>query len=171
MKMKNILTMSVLAIALNACVQLPAPVVQPNTSGNAAPDFSGLTRYGNEVSASNFKLAANHWTNVAKIRAEADRLGAQVRANKITKVQAAQYLNRFRLNLVGSNQIDDSVYEVYLRAAVDSQRGVIDAAQSKSQVESTLKGWQQRWGNMSNRPNNPAFTNFLLEYMNMQPLK
>lgn len=161
--------MSALAMALSACVQLPAPVVQ-TTSSNPTPDYSGLSRQSESPSAQ-FKLAANHWTDVAKIRAEAQRLGTQVHEKKITKVQAAQYLNRFRLNLVGSNSIDDSVYEVYLRAAVDSQRGIIDTAQSKAYVENALRGWQQRWGNMSSRPSNPAFTNFLLEYMNMKPLK
>lgn len=171
MQMKNILTMTALVLALGACVQLPAPVIQTHTGNSvAAPDYSGLPNQG-ESSVANFKLANRHWSDVAKIRAEAERLGGQVRANKITKVQAAQYLNRFRLNLVGSNSVDDSVYEVYLRAAVDSQRGVIEASQSKAHVESALKGWQQRWDNMSSRPTNPAFTNFLLEYMNMKPLK
>ena len=41
----------------------------------------------------------------------------------LTKVQAAQYLNRFRIQQVGRNSVDDSMYEVYLRSAVDSQRG------------------------------------------------
>lgn len=118
-----------------------------------------------------YRLDNHHWTYVAKIRAEANRLGTQVASGSITKVQAAQMLNRFRLNLIGRNSVDDSVYEVYQQAAVDSQRGVISAEQSKAYIENALRGWQQRWPNMSNKPSNPAFTNFLLEYMGMQPLK
>ena len=50
----------------------------------------------------------------------------------LTKVQAAQYLNRFRIQQVGRNSVDDSMYEVYLRSAVDSQRGEITTEQSNS---------------------------------------
>ncbi len=169
--MKSALSMAVFAIALSACVQLPAPVIQ--NTGSTTPDYSGLTRTTptTQVSSGKYKLASSHWSDVAKIREEARRLNQQVGSNKITKVQAAQYLNRFRLNLVGSNSVDDPVYEMYLRSVVDSQRGVIDSTQSKANVESALKGWQQRWKHMDSRPTNPAFTNFLLELMNMEPLK
>lgn len=123
------------------------------------------------IPVSTFQLAHSHWTDVAKIRNEAQRLGTQVAADKITKVQAAQYLNKYRLELVGHNPIDDSVYEIYLRSVVDSQRGAIDSEQSKAYVESALRGWGQRWSSMSTRPNNPAFTNFLMEHMGLPPLK
>lgn len=122
-------------------------------------------------SVAGYQLAPNHWGDVARIRAEAQRLGAQVAEGKLTKVQAAQYLNKFRLGLVGSNPVDDNMYEIYQRAAVDSQRGVIDSAQSKAAIESALRGWQQRWASMNNKPNNPAFTNFLMEVMGLQVLK
>ena len=89
----------------------------------------------------------------------------------MTKVQAAQYLNKFRIQLVGRNVVDDSVYEVYLRSAVDSQRGEINTEQSKLYIQNALRGWQQRWKNMDTKPSNPAFTNFLMEVMGMQPLK
>lgn len=123
------------------------------------------------IATGNFRLASSHWSDVAKIRAEATRLSYQVSQNKMTKVQAAQYLNRYRIQLVGRNAVDDSVYEVYLRSAVDSQRGEISTEQSKTFIQSELKGWQQRWKNMSSKPNNPAFTNFLMEVMNMTPLQ
>ena len=90
---------------------------------------------------------------------------------KITKVQAAQYLNRYRIQLVGRNTVDDSMYEVYLRSAVDSQRGEITTEQSKLYIQNALKGWQQRWPNMRSKPANPAFTNFLMEVMDMKPLQ
>lgn len=144
-------------------------------SVNVTPTPSGYARTTQVVPsytpAENYRLAPSHWTDVAKIRAEAQRLGMQVNGGRLSKVQAAQHLNRFRLGLVGSNPVDDSVYEIYLRSAVDSQRGAIDPAQSKALVESALRGWAQRWHAMSPRPNNPAFTNFLMEHMGMPPLK
>ena len=118
-----------------------------------------------------FSLASSHWSDVSKIRDEATRLSYQVSQGKMTKVQAAQYLNKFRIQLVGRNVVDDSVYEVYLRSAVDSQRGEINTEQSKLYIQNALRGWQQRGKNMGNKPSNPAFTNFLMEVMNMTPLK
>ena len=124
-----------------------------------------------EAPAKGFRLAPSHWTDVAKISDEATRLSYQVSIGKMTKVQAAQYLNNFRKRLVGRNAVDDSMYEIYLRSAVDSQRGEINTEQSKLYIQNALRGWQQRWKNMDAKPNNPAFTNFLMEVMKMQPLK
>lgn len=124
-----------------------------------------------EAPAKGFHLAPSHWTDVAKISDEATRLSYQVSIGKMTKVQAAQYLNNFRKRLVGRNAVDDSMYEIYLRSAVDSQRGEINTEQSKLYIQNALRGWQQRWKNMDAKPNNPAFTNFLMEVMKMQPLK
>ena len=152
---KKILAATAVAAALSACQSAYPPPVQQSRS----------------VSPQGFRLAQSHWTDVAKIRAEAQRLGGQVRAGQMTKVQAAQHLNRFRQNLVGRNSVDDSVYEIYLQAMVDSQRGTITAAQSKAMIEHALRGWQQRWPHLNNKPNNPAFTNWLLEFMGMQPLQ
>lgn len=170
--MKSALPIAVVAMALSACVQLPAPVIQNNSGSNTSnvPDYSTITRT-TVAAAGKYKLTDSHWSDVSKIREEARRLNQQVGSNRMTKVQAAQYLNRFRLNLVGSNSVDDPVYEMYLRSVVDSQRGVIDSTQSKANVESALRGWQQRWKHMDSRPTNPAFTNFLLELMGMEPLK
>lgn len=124
-----------------------------------------------EAPAKGFRLAPSHWTDVSKIRDEATRLSYQVDIGKMTKVQAAQYLNNFRKRLVGRNAVDDSMYEIYLRSAIDSQRGAINTEQSKLYIQNALRGWQQRWKNMDVKPNNPAFTNFLMEVMKMQPLK
>ncbi|MDO4640940.1 MAG: prokaryotic membrane lipolipid attachment site family protein [Neisseria sp.] len=129
------------------------------------------TNKGQDAPSGKFALASTHWTDVSKIRDEATRLSYQVSKGELTKVQAAQYLNRFRIKQVGRNTIDDSMYEVYLRSAVESQRGVINTEQSKLYVRNALKGWQQRWPNMDHRPTNPAFTNFLMEVMDMKPLQ
>lgn len=155
--MKKYFTIALLATALSACSSLPNMTsMLPNT---------------HTTSASGYRLASSHWSDVASIRAEANRLAGQVALGELTKVQAAQQLNRFRIQLVGRNEVDDNVYNVYLRSAVDSQRGAITSAQSKQQIEDALKGWQQRWENMSNRPSNPAFTNFLMELMRLLPLQ
>ena len=138
--MKKALTLSLLAIALSAC--------QSGFNSGRTPLSS--------VSAAGFRMKSSHYSDVAKIRAEANRLGTQVREGKLTKVQAAQHLNRFRLDL---------------RSAVDNQRGSITAQQQRAYVENALKGWQQRWSSMHEKPNNPAFTNFLLEFMGMKPLQ
>lgn len=154
------------AMSLSACITINTPSVGTSSSGSAgsAPVVSG-----NQVG---YRPASTHWADVAKISQEAQRLNDEVRQGKLTKVQAAQYLNRYRLNLVGSNQVDDNMYEVYQKAALDSQRGVISPEQSKQVIINALKGWQQRWHNMSSKPANPAFTNFLLvEVMKMEPLK
>ena len=118
-----------------------------------------------------YRLAETHWADVSKIRDEATRLSYQVSEGKITKVQAAQYLNRFRTEQVGRNPVDDSMYEVYLRSAVDSQRGAITTEQSKLYIQNALRGWHQRWPNMKSKPANPAFTNFLMEVMGMNALQ
>lgn len=156
--MKKNLSLLVLLAALTGCSSVYVPkIVFPEQGGTRAD--------------SGYQLKASHWSDVSKIRDEATRLGIQVQQGKLTKTQAAQALNRFRINLVGRNAVDDSMYEVYLRSAVDSQRGAISGEQSKMFIQNALRGWQQRWPNMSSKPNNPAFTNFLMEVMNMQPLK
>lgn len=118
-----------------------------------------------------FRLAPEHWDQVAKIRAEALRLNALVGSSQLTKVQAAQHLDKFRLKLVGNNFIDDNVYKVYLRAVVESQAGKISTEQSKQIISAALSAWQQSWLKMDKKPTNPAFTNFLMQTMKMTPLK
>lgn len=164
--MKKYLPLIVLTAALTGCNTVYVPTiaevpVRPINNDSISPIDTGGA----------FRLSNSHHSDVAKIRFEATRLSDQVGKGQITKVQAAQYLNKYRLQLVGKNPVDDSVYEVYLRSAVDSQRGAITTEQSKLYIQNTLKGWQQRWPNMSNKPNNPAFTNFLMELMNMNPLQ
>ncbi|MBP5790574.1 MAG: prokaryotic membrane lipolipid attachment site family protein [Neisseriaceae bacterium] len=118
-----------------------------------------------------FRLAPNHWADVQDIRNEAVRLSREVGKGTINKVQAAQELNQFRLALVGSNVIDDNVYDVYLRGAVGSQSGQISSAQSKQLIQTALEVWQNSWPSMQDKPDNPAFTNFLMQTMGMTPLQ
>lgn len=158
--MKTKLSLLVLLAALTGCSSVYVPkIVEVPVKGTPAPVVTG------------YRLAPSHWSDVSKIRDEATRLSYQVSQGQITKAQAAQMLNRFRINLVGRNVVDDDMYEIYLRSAVDSQRGQITTEQSKLFIQNALQGWQQRWPNMQNKPTNPAFTNFLMEVMNMKPLQ
>ena len=160
--MKTQISVLVLVAALSGCSSVYVPKivevpVKPTTSVQTPP--------------AGYRLAASHWSDVSKIRDEATRLSYQVSQGQITKAQAAQYLDRFRINLVGRNAVDDDMYQIYLRSAVDSQRGAINTEQSKLFIQNALRGWQQRCPNMQSKPANPAFTNFLMEVMDMQPLK
>lgn len=116
-------------------------------------------------------MASSHAQDVEAIRVEANRLGTLVGKGEITKVQAAQLLNRFRLKAVGSNTVDDSVFSVYLRSTVESQNGKITGLQSKQIIQTSLETWQVRWPTMKDKPKNPAFTNFLLQHLGMDMLK
>ncbi|MDO4695994.1 MAG: prokaryotic membrane lipolipid attachment site family protein [Neisseria sp.] len=160
---KTALSLTMFA-ALSACTSVYVPTFKEI---GVIPAKTGVIN----TSVKEYKLSRTHWTDVAKIRDEAFRLSDQVSKGSLTKVQAAQLLNRFRVKLIGHNDVDDSVYDVYLRSAVDSQRGVITTEQSKQYIQNALKGWQQRWHGIQEKPDNPAFTNFLLEVMKMEPLK
>ena len=162
--MKKYLPLIFLTAALTGCNTVYVPTIAEVPVRPINVDGTSSVNEG-------YRLSNSHYSDVAKIRFEATRLSDQVGKGQITKVQAAQYLNRYRIQLVGKNPVDDNVYEVYLRAAVDSQRGAITTEQSKLYIQNALKGWQQRWPNMTNKPTNPAFTNFLMELMNMQPLQ
>ncbi len=143
------------ALLLSACQHLPT---------NLWPQNKG-------ASTETYQMADSHAQNVEAIRVEANRLGTLVGRGEITKVQAAQLLNRFRLKAVGSNTIDDSVFSVYLRSTVESQNGKITGLQSKQIIQTSLETWQVRWPTMKDRPKNPAFTNFLLQHLGMDMLK
>lgn len=163
--MKKYIFPLVLVTALTGCESIYLPTLKE------VPVYPTNTRTQADDGRRSYDLASNHWTDVSKIRDEATRLSYQVSQGKLTKVQAAQYLNRYRIQQVGRNSVDDSMYEVYLRSAVDSQRGAISTEQSKLYIQNALKGWQQRWPSMRSKPSNPAFTNFLMEVMGMEPLK
>ena len=171
--MNKYLPLLFITVALTGCesVYLPSLKEVPVRPINVKQGDTASKTPAGKTGQSNFHLASNHWSDVSKIRDEATRLSYQVSQGKMTKVQAAQYLNRFRIQLVGRNSVDDSMYEVYLRSAVDSQRGEISTSQSKLYIQNALRGWQQRWKSMTNKPSNPAFTNFLMEVMSMTPLQ
>ncbi len=160
--MKTYLPILLAAGLLTACSSVYVPKLVPVEVRQVPPKTTATNP--------NRGLAASHWSDVAKIRDEANRLSWEVSQGRMTKVQAAQMLDRYRIKVVGRNAVDDSMYSVYLRSAADSQSGKITTQQSKQFIQSALSGWQQRWPNMGNKPTNPAFTNFLMEVMGMKPL-
>lgn len=162
-----------LVSTLTACTSFYVPTLKqvPVSSINFENIGSVVGGQQQAQPAAIYRLSPMHWSDVAKIRAEATRLSYQVAQGKMSKVQAAQYLNRFRVQQVGHNDVDDAVYDVYLRGAVDSQSGAISAEQSKALLVEALKGWQQRWANMTYKPTNPAFTNALMELVKLKPLQ
>ena len=172
MNTKKLLALLGVSLLLSACgttITLPpAPTIkkQPQPVQPAPQPVEPV-----EQRPQVFRLAPNHWADVQDIRNEAVRLSREVGQDNITKVQAAQELNQFRLALVGSNVIDDNVYDVYLRGAVGSQSGQISSAQSKQLIQTALEVWQNSWPAMQNKPDNPAFTNFLMQTMGMTPLQ
>ena len=168
------LFVSVLAIssALSACTT----TVSSDLFGfGRSSNQNRTTQGGVVVSPTNtvtpYRLSANHWTDVANIRNRANELSIRVGQGELTKVQAAQLLNDYRIQLVGHNSVDDNMYTVYLRAATQSQSGQISTEQSKRLIQNALSGWGQRWPDMQNKPTNPAFTNFLNEVMGVPALK
>ncbi|MBR7002392.1 MAG: prokaryotic membrane lipolipid attachment site family protein [Neisseriaceae bacterium] len=166
-KLFALLGVSLLLSACGTTITLPsAPTIKKPQPVQSAP-----APIEPEPQPQVFRLAPNHWADVQDIRNEAVRLSREVGQGNITKVQAAQELNQFRLALVGSNVIDDNVYDVYLRGAVGSQSGQISSAQSKQLIQTALEVWQNSWPSMQNKPDNPAFTNFLMQTMGMTPLQ
>ncbi|ORF01502.1 prokaryotic membrane lipolipid attachment site family protein [Snodgrassella alvi] len=163
--MKKTLALCVVAAFLGGCSSVNNPLTAKNNKEVKPVQVVDGT-VNNE-----FHLASSHWSDVARIRDEATRLSFQVSQGSMTKVQAAQLLDQFRIAQVGHNMVDDDMYAIYLRSVVESQQGSIDTAQSKAYIQNALSGWQQRWPVMRSKPANPAFTNFLMEVMNMKPLQ
>lgn len=164
----QILLPLIAASALSACTAIYVPTLKeiPVTSGSATEASAAP-----EAAKPAFRLSSRHWTDVAKLKSEAISLGQQVKQGRLTKVQAAQKLNVFRIKHIGRNTVDDSVYDVYLRLAARSQSEQISAEESKLYLRSELEGWQKRWQYMDDKPSNPAFANFLFEQFGMKPLQ
>lgn len=115
-------------------------------------------------------LVSPYGADTQKILHEAERLAGLVSKDTLTRVQAAQALDTYRINLVGHNSVDDATFSTYLRNTIDRQNGKISAQESVARMEANLKKLHLRWSNMKNRPANPAFTNFLMQVFKLPPL-
>lgn len=162
-------------LTLSACTLVLPPGAKGNLNDTTPPAAStgSFDVFTDHQDKEPYHLADSHWSDVAKIRAEADRLSFKINSGEMNKVEVARRLNNFRVSLVGHNAVDDSISQVYLRAAIDSSQGKISSAQSKSLIKSALKAWHERWNKMpdSTKPSNPAFTNFLNELMGLSYLE
>lgn len=135
-----------LPLLLSACAGLPGTAARP-----AAP--------------------AQHHYGSADILREADRLATQVKEGMLSRTQAADQLNRFRLAHVGHNSIDDTNFAWYRAVAVARDRNQLSQEESVTRICTRQMQWHRRWTQMDNRPANPAFTNFLMEVCDLPPLK
>ncbi len=157
---KSIVVVATVAAAalLSGCVvSVPPQPGTPKTHAGALPPF---------------QMAPSHENDVQAIATQAKILGQQILNQQITKVQAAQYLNKFRIATVGNNPIDDVAYAAYLENTVKSQQGRITSEKSKSSIMATLSKLTDQWNASPIKPtDNPAFTNFLLQTMGMPLLR
>jgi hypothetical protein len=102
---------------------------------------------------------------------EADRLADQVKAGHLTRVEAADELNIYRLRLVGANGVDDATFATYRTLAVARDAGSITSEAAQARMLARLRDVQRRWPGMAHRPADPAFTNFLLKVYDLPALE
>jgi hypothetical protein len=102
---------------------------------------------------------------------EANRLAEKVKRGEMTRLAAADQLNRIRLHLVGGNQVDDAVFASYRTLARRRDEGSISQPVFQSRMKKTLLQWQQRWPTLARRPADPAFTNLLMQLYGLPLLK
>lgn len=102
---------------------------------------------------------------------EANRLAGQVEQGELTRLQAADQLNAYRLRVVGSNRVDDSTFATYRYLAGMRDSGQMTSEETHSRMELKLRDWQRRWPRLASRPADPAFTNFLMQLYGMPLLQ
>lgn len=117
--------------------------------------------------------AAMPWADARQdaLRQEAEYLAGLVKADKITKVQAADRLNLKRIELVGQNPYDDEVFAYYRHLAGERDRKRIDPAEAQSLMKKKLAEVRDRYRRDAGKPvKTPVFTNFMLELYGMPRL-
>lgn len=144
--MKVRLGLVVLLVSLAGCANFPG--LAPGQQREEAP-----RRYGSN-----------------DILREADHLASRVKNGEITRVEAADQLNRFRLAHIGRNVVDDNTFALYRSLTVARERNQITQDASMSRMHARLIEWESRWPTMNHRPANPAFTNFLMTVYDLPPL-
>lgn len=149
--MKKIIIPLFLAFALAGCPSIPRITdTPPSNNGQISPE--------------------QQRADVDAITAEAQRAAELVKAGKINRTQAADMLGKFRLTRVGPNVIDDDTFATYRRITVQRENRRITQNEAHAIMETKLRDWRRRWVAMKQRPQNPAFTNFLLRLYNLPQL-
>lgn len=140
-----------LSLLLGACVA-PGPVVQSGSTSQPAGSGPAHDEEG-------------------LLLAEAKALAGQVGDGRLTRLQAADRLDRKRLELAGHNAIDDAVFKVYREQTVRLQRGQIAQADLRARLIRELDRARRNWNAISplQRPN-AAFTRFLIRIYDQAPL-
>lgn len=113
------------------------------------------------------RAAATAPSRAGLVFGEANRLAGLVEQGQLTRVQAADALNDYRLRVVGGNRVDDSTFATYRYLAGMRDSGRMSAEETHSRMELKLREWQRRWPRLANRPADPAFTNFLMQLYGM----
>ncbi|MBV8049176.1 MAG: hypothetical protein JO171_18655 [Paludibacterium sp.] len=115
--------------------------------------------------------AAAQPSHVSLIFREANRLAGEVEAGRLSRTEAADQLNVYRVRVAGSNRVDDSTFATYRYLAISRDRNEMTAEESHARMEMKLRDWQRKWPALSNRPADPAFTNFLMQLFDLPPLQ
>ncbi|MBP9527797.1 MAG: hypothetical protein KBE25_00875 [Laribacter sp.] len=102
---------------------------------------------------------------------EANAIADRVRAGKLTRLEAADALNRERLRLFGPNAIDDAVFTVYRQETAKLERGMTTQADLRRVLIGTIERARLRYNNLpaGKRPN-AGFTRFLIHIYDQAPL-
>jgi hypothetical protein len=146
MRLLILLCLSVLALSGCGVFKQPSASVQSGRYATSAPSRSGMIFH------------------------EASRLAGEVEKGSMTRVDAADQLNAYRLRIAGHNRVDDSTFATYRYLAAMRDSGAMSAEETHSRMELKLRDWQRRWPKLGNRPADPAFTNFLMQLFDMPPL-
>jgi hypothetical protein len=81
----------------------------------------------------------------SQLLAEANLLADKVKHGEITRLAAADQLNRVRLRLVGANRVDDAVFASYRSLVRRRDEGAITQPVFQEKMKQTLQMWQRRW--------------------------
>lgn len=131
----------ILAVSLCSCALLP-------------PSLGGSESKGEQASASQQQQLFD----------TASTLADEVKAGRLTRIEAVDRLNAQRLALVGSNSIDDDVFKTYRHLTVALQSGTITQSVLRDRLKAKLEQARSRYEAMLpwQRPT-PVFTNLLLQ--------
>jgi hypothetical protein len=157
--MKHLLFVVLATLLLSGCGAMKQPAAQVVPGPRNAPTA--------------MRPPANAPARVDKVNLlliEANRLAGKVQADELTRTQAADQLNVFRLRLVGDNRVDDSTFSTYRYLAVQRDAGAMTQEEALSRMEMKLRDWRRIWPQLTKRPVDPAFTNFLMRLYDMPPL-
>lgn len=108
-------------------------------------------------------LPSHSEAQVNELFTEASQLADQVKTGTLSRTEAAEKLNSYRLQRIGHNPTDDRVFAIYHTLAIERDAGRITQHDAQTQMEQTLRHSAQRWAQQRKRSAEPIFTNFLMK--------